>query len=82
MGDKKAGFTVSKKVSKSAVKRNRIKRRMREVYRRSKSMLPENVSVIIRALPQALGADFNEIEAEIHSLFKAVTSKEFGNIVS
>lgn len=80
--DRKAGFTVSKKVSKSAVKRNRLKRRMREVYRRSKSMLPENVSIVIRALPQALGADFNEIEAEIRSLFKAVAAKEFGNTVN
>lgn len=82
MDERKAGFTVSKKVSKSAVKRNRIKRRMREVYRRSKDMLPENMSIIIRALPQALGADFNEIETEIHSLFKAVTAKEFGNIIN
>ena len=30
-GDKRIGFTVSKKVDKSAVKRNRIKRRLRAV---------------------------------------------------
>ena len=72
----KAGFTVSKKVSKSAVERNKLKRRLREVYRRNRNLLPANVSIIIRVLPQAAGADFNEIKNEVLSLFKVITSKE------
>lgn len=31
LGEKRVGFTVSKKINKSAVKRNRIKRRLRAV---------------------------------------------------
>ena len=75
----KAGFTVSKKVSKSSVERNKLKRRLREIYRRNKSKLPANISVIIRALPKAAGADFNEIKKEIFSLFKTIALKEHSN---
>lgn len=75
----KAGFTVSKKVSKSAVERNKLKRRLREIYRRNKNVLPANVSVIIRVLPQAAGADFNEIKNEVLSLFKVIASKEYSS---
>ena len=75
----KAGFTVSKKVSKSSVERNKLKRRLREIYRRNKSILPANISVIIRALPKAAGADFNEIKREILSLFNTIASKEHSN---
>ncbi len=78
----KAGFTVSKKVSKSAVKRNKLKRRLREIYRRNKNLLPANLSIIIRALPQAAGVDFNGIKAEVLSLFKLIASKEFCNNVN
>ena len=75
----KAGFTVSKKVSKSAVERNKLKRRLREIYMRNKNVLPANVSVIIRVLPQAAGADFNEIKNEVLSLFKVIASKEYSS---
>lgn len=75
----KAGFTVSKKVSKSAVERNKLKRRLREIYRQNRNLLPANVSIIIRVLPQAAGADFNEIKNEVLSLFKVIVSKEYGS---
>ena len=78
----KAGFTVSKKVSKSAVKRNKHKRRLREIYRQNRNLLPAGVSIIIRVLPQAAGADFNEIKNEVLSLFKVIASKEHSSNVS
>ena len=78
----KAGFTVSKKVSKSAVKRNKLKRRLREIYRQNRNLLPAGVAIIIRVLPQAAGADFNEIKNEVLSLFKVIASKEHSSNVS
>ncbi len=71
----KAGFTVSKKVSKSAVERNKLKRRLREIYRCNRNLLPEHVSIIIRALPQSAGISFDDIKNEILSLFKIIASK-------
>ncbi len=73
----KAGIIVSKKVSKSAVERNKLKRRLREIYRRNRLVLPENISVIIRSMPKAAGADFNEIKREVLSLFSLIASKEY-----
>lgn len=78
-GYSKAGITVSKKVSKSAVERNRIKRILREIYRINRDMLPDGVYLIIRGLPKAAGADFYEIKREILSLFKIIAAKKFGD---
>lgn len=78
-GYSKAGITVSKKVSKSAVERNRIKRILREIYRINRDILPDGVYLIIRGLPKAAGADFCEIKREILSLFKIIAAKKFGD---
>ena len=61
-GYSKAGITVSKKVSKSAVERNRIKRILREIYRINRDILKEGVYLIISWLQKAAGADFCEIK--------------------
>jgi len=40
----KAGFSVPKRIMKLAVDRNKLKRRMREVYRKNKHLFYENIS--------------------------------------
>lgn len=67
----KIGFVVSKKTHKRAVKRNRIKRLMRESIRlilKSENNLNNYVSLIFSAHTQALGKSFDEIDSIIKSL--------------
>lgn len=71
----KAGFVVSKKTHKRAVKRNRLKRLMRESYRlllKSGELgnSQEFLSLIFIGSPNALGKSFNEIHHTIKKLLE------------
>ena len=64
------GFIVSQKVSKQAVVRNRIKRRMRSaVQKRMKEMKPGTDNLFV-ALPGLDKKDFLETEKTVNSLMK------------
>lgn len=65
----KVGFVVSKKVSKLAVERNKIKRRMREVVRLKKKEIKEGLSIIFIALPSINNVEYGEIKKDIENLF-------------
>ncbi len=73
----KAGFVVSKKVHKRAVKRNRLKRLMRESYR---ILLKENnlgnsqkyVSLVFVGSEHALGKSFKQIKSSIQKLLERI----------
>ena len=63
------GLTVSKRVSKLAVVRNRLRRLLREVFRQQRATLPAGDYVLI-AKPEAARADNAALRADLLSLFE------------
>ncbi len=68
------GFTVSKKIRKKP-QRNRIKRRLREIYRQNKELLPESGFYIFMGLPPALEADFHTLQKSFRLLAQKLTER-------
>jgi len=70
--DLKIGFVVGKKVSKSAVKRNKVKRQMREVVRLllKEDKLKPGFMVAIIAKPLSLGKKYEEIEKDVLNVLR------------
>jgi ribonuclease P protein component len=46
-----------------AVVRNRVKRRLRELFRRQKTLLPRGYDLFVRALPASASAPYAALEA-------------------
>lgn len=61
----RVGLTVSKKVDKRAVRRNLIKRRLREIFRKNMTLFPERHDIIIRAMPGCADAQYGELQDEV-----------------
>lgn len=75
LGTTRMGFTVSSKVG-NAVVRNRIRRRLRELFRQRRALLPEGLDVVVIARTSARNADtaqlgraFDQVAARLRSLF-------------
>lgn len=66
------GFVVGLKLSKSAVVRNQVRRRMREVVRLRHTELKPGFDVVLLALPEARGFSSKKIEEEIVKLLKKI----------
>jgi ribonuclease P protein component len=69
LGHARLGLAVSKRVSKRAVERNRIKRLLRESFRRMRPRLPA-VDLVVMAREQAAGLPGPELLAEIDALWQ------------
>jgi len=63
------GLAISKRVSKRAVERNRIKRLVRESFRRIRTQLPA-IDVMVMAREQAAGVTGSELLAELEGLWQ------------
>ena len=66
----RVGFTVSKKVSKSAIVRNRLRRQMREVVRLSPILMERYPShdLILIAREEALNRSYSQLTADFEYL--------------
>ncbi|MBD3282529.1 MAG: ribonuclease P protein component [Candidatus Portnoybacteria bacterium] len=68
--EKRFGFIVSSKVSKKAVVRNKIKRRLRAIVKEEVDNIKSGLDMVIIAKPQVVDKSFNEIKEEVLELFK------------
>ncbi len=69
-GKPRLGLSVSRKVG-TAVKRNGVRRRLKEIFRSSVDKLPGDLDFVISARPAAAEASFEELNEEfVRSLGK------------
>ena len=61
--ENRVGFTVGTKVGK-AVTRNRVRRRLKEIYRLHESELAHGVQMVIVARARAAGTDYAHLERD------------------
>jgi len=61
-------FIVSNKISKSAVKRNKIKRQMREVVRAKISLIRNGYDIVFIANPQIVKKKYSDINEAVEKL--------------
>ena len=69
LGHARLGLAISKHVSKRAVERNRIKRLLRESFRRIQHRLPA-IDLMVMAREQAAGVPGPQLLAELDGLWK------------
>lgn len=62
---RRLGITVTKKVAKRAVDRNRVKRLVREVFRRELDVFPEGCDVVFVAKAAAWELSYREVASEV-----------------
>lgn len=66
------GITVTRKVSSSAVKRNRVKRVVREVFRRNRDLFPSGCDVVVIARRGAPELGYHEVLDEVQNASRAM----------
>jgi len=73
----KVGFIVSRAVG-SAVVRNRVKRRLRELVRRRLASLPGGCLLVLRAYPAAAGARQADLAADLDLVIGQLLRRQVG----
>ena len=72
LSNNRFGFIVSKKISKKAVVRNKIKRQLREIIRKEIKNYQKGFDVAVIALPGIALKDFKEIAQALESVLKKI----------
>ena len=73
----KVGFIVSRAVG-SAVVRNRVKRRLRELMRRRVASLPRGCLLVLRAYPAAAHARQEDLAADLDLVIERLLRRQVG----
>ena len=73
----KVGFVVSRAVG-SAVVRNRVKRRLRELMRAQLASLPGGCLLVVRAHPAAAGARQADLAADLDLVLRRLLRRQVG----
>jgi ribonuclease P protein component len=76
VGKPRLGLSVSKKVG-TAVKRNRVRRRLKEIFRSSFARLPGELDLVISAQPAAVEASFEELSEEFLRCMSKLSKDSF-----
>src|SRR5579863_242825 len=76
-GPAKVGFVVSRAVG-SAVVRNRVKRRLRELMRRRLASLPRGCLLVLRARPASAGLSPADLAADLDLVLERLLRRQVG----
>ena len=74
LGSNRLGVSVSTKIG-GAVKRNRVRRRIREAYRLNESFFSKGYDIVVVARTRALHSDFSELCAALTDCAEALGLK-------
>jgi len=78
--DARFGFIVSKKVG-GAVRRNLVRRRLKAVCHEALTDGVRGVDVVVRALPGAAEAEWDDLRAEVHAALARRSDRRGANAV-
>jgi ribonuclease P protein component len=71
------GITVSRKIGRSVV-RNRVKRRVREIFRKNKQILPIPCDIVVNARKFAARASYRQLEGSYQDALNRWKKREQG----
>lgn len=73
LDESRFGIIVSKKVSKKAVERNKIKRQIREILRLSLSEIKPGYDIIVIVSPNIMGSTYDKIKDSLFFCLKKIS---------
>lgn len=73
IGPTKIGFIVSNQIHKSAAKRNKIKRILRELFRQNLAALPNDYWIVVTANSKILNKTYEEISYQVNRFIQKIS---------